>query len=127
MAILKTLKCQVCVDSVALEEYDDDDEQAPAADSVTKYVEAVAGATFSLKLTVLPGWRMKCDYLDWYIDLDGTDAVGGIVSHDKYSKSTGFTDERFGVRSGAGCQWNLNRFKFADIVIGESKRLSQRH
>jgi hypothetical protein len=120
MAILKPFECTVEVDGVAIEEYEDEDtEQANTTTLLTKYVEAASGANFSLKFTVQPGWTMKADYIAWYIYLDGTPGGGGIVPSESYDGDRSHTSLLSGVSSGAGNNWTLRKYKFADITTGD--------
>jgi hypothetical protein len=121
MAILKPFECKVEVGGVALEEYEDEDtEQANTTTSLTKYIEAVSGANFSLKLTVQPGWTMQADFIAWYIDLDGKQCGGGVIKSESYDGSRSCASVRYGVTSGAGGDWTERKFRFADITIGET-------
>jgi hypothetical protein len=121
MAILEPFECRVEVDGVALEEYEDEDaEQANTATSLTKYIEAVAGANFSLKLTVKPGWTMQADFIAWYIDLDGKQCGGGMVKSSSYDGSRSCTSVRRGIVNGVDGDWTERKFRFADITIGET-------
>jgi hypothetical protein len=120
MAILKPFECKVEVGGVALEEYEDEDtEQANTTTSLTKYIEAVSGANFSLKLTVQPGWTMQADFIGWFIDLDGKQCGGGAVKSESYDGSRSCTSVLHGIASGAGGDWTERKFRFADINIGE--------
>jgi hypothetical protein len=120
MAILKPFECTVEVGSVPLDEYEDEDtEQAHTTTSLTKYVEAISGANFSLKLTIQPGWTMKADYIAWYLDLDGKSNGGGVVRSESYDGSRSHTSMLRGVPSGAGDDWTERKFRFADIIIGD--------
>jgi hypothetical protein len=121
MAILKPFECKVEVGGVALEEYEDEDtEQANTTTSLTKYVEAVSGANFGLKLTIHPGWTMQADFISWYIDLDGKQCGGGLIKSESYDGSRSCTSVLYGVASGAGGHWTERKFRFADITIGET-------
>jgi hypothetical protein len=120
MAILKPFECKVEVGGVALEEYEDEDtEQANTTTSLTKYIEAVSGSNFSLKLTVQPGWTMEADFISWHIDLDGKQAGAGVIKSESYDGSRSYTSVRHGIVSGAGDDWTERKFRFADITIGD--------
>lgn len=120
MAILKPFECTVEVGGVALKEYEDEDtEQAMITTSLTKYIEAVSGANFGVKLTIQPGWSMKADYLGWYLALDGKNYGGGVVASDRYDGLCSYTTLRSGIISGAGDHWTQRNFRFADITTGE--------
>jgi hypothetical protein len=121
MAILKPFECAVEVDGVALEEYEDEDtEQANTTTSLTKYVEAISAANFSIKFTIQPGWTMKADYITWSIFLDGTPATGGVVPSEIYNGDRSVTSEISGINTGAGVNWTIRKFRFADITIGDN-------
>jgi hypothetical protein len=120
MAILKPFECTVEVDGVPLEEYEDEDtEQANTTTLLTKYVEAISGANFSLKFTVQPGWTMKADYIAWYVYLDGTLVTGGVVPSESYDGDRSYTTQKSGALSGAGDNWTIRKYKFADITTGD--------
>ncbi len=126
MAILEPFECTVFVDGVAVVEYNDDDEQQrPGENEITRYVEAISGANFALHFKIQQDWRMKCDFLTWEIHFDGKRCLGAVVLHDKYSKQTGFTDKRDGQHSGSGTSWSFRNFKFVDITIGQCHNLDQ--
>jgi hypothetical protein len=120
MAILKPFECTVEVDGVALQEYDDEEiEQANTTTSLTKYIEAVSRANFSLKFTLQPGWTMKADYIVWSLALDGKNYGGGVITSESYDGDRSCTSVRSGVVSGSGDNWTQRNFTFADIIIGE--------
>jgi hypothetical protein len=120
MAILQPFECKVEVNGVALKEYEDEDtEQATTTTTLTKYVEAISGANFSLRLTLQPGWTMKADFLAWVTVLDGQKYGGGVIGSDVYDGSHSITIVKHGVVSGSGNDWTERSFRFADIVIGD--------
>ena len=58
MAILGKFEAQVFVNDVRVEEFDDDDEDDSATnDEVTKYIEAVSGACFEIKILIDPSYH----------------------------------------------------------------------
>jgi hypothetical protein len=122
MAILSFYEVQVRVNDVALQEYDDDDsEQTPdpaTPPTVVKYVEAISGAEFSIKSKIRSGWNQDGD-LACEISLDGNKVKSYVHSRERYLEGN---DSKVieGVDSGSGSDWHRRKFKFADIVTGES-------
>jgi hypothetical protein len=61
MAVTKAyprIKAKILVNEVALQEYEDD--EVPATDgAVTKYVEAITGADFAVRLYITPAWHIQ--------------------------------------------------------------------
>lgn len=120
MAILSSYKCQIIVNGVALQEYDDDDAEQKSDETtptVVKYVEATSGADFGIKCDILQGWNGGND-LVWRIVLDGTKSRSDVLKETEIIP--GYTSSvRNGVQSGSGRQWHLRKYRFADIIIGK--------
>jgi hypothetical protein len=71
------LEVKIKVEDAYPPEFDDDDDEAEASESVTtKYIEAVSGAKFGIKCKVLPGYHFNEDFLSFQIFLDGQRAGG---------------------------------------------------
>jgi hypothetical protein len=121
MAILSLYEVQVYVNDVALQEYDDDDENKipdPATSpTVVKYIEATSGAEFSIKSRVRPGWY-KDEDLCWEILLDGCAVKSRVYRRQRYLEGN-YTSIIEGVESCSDGEWQLRKFKFADIITGE--------
>lgn len=121
MAILNPFECTVLVNGVAVEEYeDDDDSQVSTAHQTTKYVEAVSGANFTLRLTIQPGCKIESNHLAWFLYLDGNHGAGIVIDRQEYSEESGYSYNLDSHLSGSGSDWTERKFKFADIEIGES-------
>lgn len=123
MAILSLYDVQVCVNDVALQEYDDDDaQQTPdqaTSPTVVKYIEAASGAEFSIKSKIRSSWD-KDEDMCWDIYLDGKLARSTVYLRDRYLTGNNiFIAE--GVQSCTGGEWHHSKFKFADIVTGEPR------
>ena len=71
MAILKDIEVTVEVEGSSLHEYDDDESGNGYPASITKYVEAISGKAFSIKVYVSKSYNMTSDALIFYIYLDG--------------------------------------------------------
>ena len=71
-------------------EFDDDDDEAGASESVTtKYIEAVSGAKFGIKCRVLPGYHFNEDFLSFKVFLDGQRAGGKHFFKEKHNNRMG--------------------------------------
>jgi len=71
MAILGKFGVEVTVDGTLAREYDDDDNAPVKPNSVTKYVEAIAGAGFGFVVRVDPSYRFTDEdslFVGLYID-----------------------------------------------------------
>ena len=103
MAILSFYECQILVDGVALQEYDNDDTEDKLDQHVpteVKYVQASSGAEFSIKFKVLPGWDLCHDFC-WQISLDGNLVGAKVVTEGAISDGcTSFTVSGVHFRSG---------------------------
>jgi hypothetical protein len=122
MAPLYYSECQILVNGVPAPEYDDDDAGPERYGAVTKYIEAISGAEFSVKIAVRPGWEW-CNDLGWRIYLDGRKSDNRVVRKEKVLPGqTSWTCE--GESSGQGTDWVLRKFRFADIVTGKRRHES---
>ena len=124
MAILDLFECQVLVDGVPLQEYDDDEEngQSAATNFVMKYIEATSGANFAVKFHVMPGYQFEdADLFVWEITIDGYVLERPGVDKENFikSKNVGLSTTRFGSRYGSGSEWFLRKFQFSEIATGE--------
>lgn len=73
------LHAHVWVDQEQLAEYDDED-TFPSKTKKSKYIEAVAGSTFSVRVTTSPAMaRDPRDCLVAYVYLDGKTVEGRII------------------------------------------------
>jgi hypothetical protein len=127
MAILRPFECAVEVDDVAVNEYEDEDaEPANTATVVTKYIEVVSGANFTLVFTIQPGWAMHADGVSFHIFLDGKFAIGCIISEEDYREYQSVTIRKSSLLISSGQQQLQRKFRFADITIGTSGRSSEK-
>jgi hypothetical protein len=88
MAILGKCEVQIVVDGTPAEEYDDDeDEEVTDNDkTVTKYVEAVAGAHFAVKFLLQPSYHFTRgeDSVTAHLKIDGHRAGGKLLERDRF-------------------------------------------
>ncbi|CAD0109022.1 unnamed protein product, partial [Aureobasidium uvarum] len=103
MAILNGLpgiEITVVVDGKDLHEYQDSD-MDDEADTVTRYVEAVDGANFAIKIKATGDNRFKGDYLSFMVEVDGSWIDEPLISaaHVREGRSTRIVDGVY-VRSG---------------------------
>jgi hypothetical protein len=119
MAITKDypgIKVQVRVDKVALEEYDDDEEQVSGS-TVMKYIEATSGATFDLRFEITPPWPTDSVLFDTY--LDGRYVRGHFAQYQTYygARSVQVIEGSNHTKDG---QWFMTKFAFSALNIGIS-------
>ena len=124
MAILKGIEASVIIDGKALTEYDDEDTGDGGSDhtsEVSKYIEAVSDAEFSMGITVPESYNFVGHALAFELSLDGIrervylcrEATLKNLRKDWYMTIAGSK-----VKNGEG--WYLRPFKFEDIKIGET-------
>jgi hypothetical protein len=102
-------------------EFDDDDGEVEAPESVTtKYIEAAAGAKFSITCKVLPGYHFNEDFLSFQFFLDGQRAGGRHFFKKKYDNQTGKAAlVTHAFIYGRDCTKRL-QFRFADLETRKS-------
>ncbi len=122
MAIFSFYQCQILVNGVALQEYNDDEIQKghQSFPIVTRYVEAASGAEFIITFSLLPE-RVLDEDLVWTISLDGTTRQCAVVDNSKLRYGFNIWT-RDGVQVGRDDDWYLKKYKFADIVMGKLSR-----
>ena len=118
MAILSFYKCQILVNGIAVQEYEDDIETTPdqLVPTAVKYIEAVSGAHFSIEFSLLMEGVPK-DNLAVKIYLDGNASWNMFVdvSEADLRKNCWRLD---GVTVGSDGNWFLKKYQFANIVTG---------
>jgi hypothetical protein len=117
MAITKAhpgLKVVITVDGAAREEFIDEDEEE-SRDSVTKYIEAVSGAVFSVDLEVSKPWPGTG--VLYHIYTDGKWMRGTFVMQKDYTGSSVKVSVP-GVQYLDGGRWLMQKFCFSDLVVG---------
>ena len=124
MAILKEIEASVIIDGNALTEYDDEDtldESSEHTSEVSKYIEAVSGAEFSIGLTVPKSYNFRGDALSFKTSLDGVYVESTFC---REAKLKNLREDWHKTVAGSevknGTQWYLRPFKFGDIKIGET-------
>ncbi|KAK5174647.1 uncharacterized protein LTR77_001729 [Saxophila tyrrhenica] len=109
----------VCVDGVALQEYDDPGEAGNDEPlKRVKYIEAVPGSNFTIRLQTIRAQLGGCekDVLDWTIHLDGkyaTDRIASVYSTSAYCSSIEVVDRKVGSAYVKEC------FTFAELNTDE--------
>lgn len=122
MAITSFYECQILINGVAVPEYDDEDNNAEgtthqAAPTVTKYVQAISGAEFSIKTGLLPGWKLDQE-LAFSFFLDG-DVCGNrlVRKANLFPRANSWVDDS--TKEWRCNEWCQRKYKFADIVLGK--------
>ena len=124
MAILKGIEASVIVDGKALAEYDDEDtldESPDQTSEVSKYIEAVSGAEFSISITVPRSYNFVGNAIALEPSIDG------VCVHNRLCREAILKNLRedwhmiiAGSRVKNGEKWYQRSFKFDDIKIGET-------
>ena len=124
MAILNGVEASVVIDGKALIEYDDEDTADDGSDhtsEVSKYIEAVSDAEFSIGITVPKSYSFKADALSFRLSLDGVRVDSSLCRKAKLkSLRKDWHDTIAGSKVKNGNEWYLRPFKFNDIKIGET-------
>lgn len=109
------LKVFVSVGGVALEEHvDEDDEQKPEA--VTKYIEAVSGAEFTVDVELQKPWPDYSVLIDYH--LDGKWMRGTFIRQEDFV-GTCAKRSAAGIPHSVDKDWYIRNFCFSDLVIGK--------
>jgi hypothetical protein len=131
MAIIDLFECQVLVNGKVLQEYkhneeDDDDNDYPEGTKVAmRYIEAVPGAKFALKIHVMRGYTFNdAEYLNTDFILDGQLQDNALIEKSSHSRSKGSSYTHFGAYSMTGTEQTIRKFQFGDIVT--RKKISGR-
>lgn len=124
MAILKGIEASVVIDGKALTEYDDEDTLGESSDhtsEVSKYIEAVSGAKFSISITVPKSYNFVKDAITFRLSLDGV-WVWTLLCRKARLKNMreDWHESIAGSKEKCGDEWHLRPFKFEDIKIGET-------
>lgn len=123
MAILRPFECTIEINGIAVQEYEDEEaEQANTTTVLTKYIEVVSGANFSIVSTIQPGWTMHADCASFDLFLDGKWVAGWMLSKESYDGSRAAKTRNCGVISGSAGDLLERKFKFADITVGTSEK-----
>jgi hypothetical protein len=118
MAVTKKnprLKVWIAVHGVALEEHVDEDDQR-REDSVTKYIEAISGAEYSIKVELQKPWPDSSILIDIYID--GKWVRGAFIMQKSFVGSSAEISIT-GVQHTRGDEWYTRKFCFSDLVVGK--------
>jgi hypothetical protein len=123
MANLRPFECTIEINGVAVQEYEDEEAgQANTTTVLTKYIEVVSGANFSIVSTIQPGWTMHADCASFELFLDGKLVACWMLPKESYDGSRAVKTRKCGVTSGSGGDFLERKFKFADITISTSEK-----
>lgn len=103
------------------------DEDPATCPTITKYVECIDNAPFSVKVAVTEdyNWSHKNHDLCYYLYIDGTYVDGSIASsNDRIARNIGFNDHQTIFKgfdtpdTTRGGQWTRRQFKFSSVQLG---------
>ena len=124
MARLKGIEASVVIDGRALTEYDDEDTPDESSDhtsEVSKYIEAVSDAEFSISVTVPNSHKFAGDALSFRLSLDGIWVKTWLCRKAKIRDlREDWHANIAGSEVGNGKKWCLRPFKFNDIKTGKT-------
>jgi len=119
MAILSKFEAQVFVDSIRAEEFEDD-EHEPKPSEISRYIEAVSGATFEVKVLFEPSYQFtKEDALTANVHIDGEYAAGRVLERSTFPTRCALGVKPYlrldGRDSKDGASVTLYKFQFSDL------------
>ena len=123
MVKFRGIEVTVQVAGVDLKEYEDDDEAGNQDDkTVSKYVEAVSGAAFAVKVQVPREYKMTSNALAFYISADGMKGGYPMMKMTSLEQAgpQGWVNLTTGVRSFVQGQWEQRDWHFSDIHLSQS-------
>ncbi len=124
MAILKGIEASVIIDGKALTEYDDEDtidESSDHTSEVSKYIEAVSDAEFSISITVPKTYKFGANALAFKLSIDGVSVTTELCREAKLNNLRKDWHQTIaGSRVKNGEEWYLRPFRFDNIQIGET-------
>jgi hypothetical protein len=115
------LEVKIKVEDAYPPEFDDDDDEAEASESVTtKYIEAVSGANFGIMCKVLPSYHFTEDFLSFQVFLDGQRAGGKHFFKEKHDNRMGESVLVTHTFIGGKDYTKSLKFRFADLETRKS-------
>lgn len=106
------------VDGIPLQELENTDEQddsEPVTTSVTRYVESTPGKSFTVSITLEPGFALK-DTVVCHVIINGQWAAGQTCD----KANVGFATVLYGGKSGDGLgNYIFKQFVFAELSTGQ--------
>ena len=123
MAILKGIEVSVVIDGKALAEYDDEDiadENPDHPSEISKYIEVISDAEFSIDITVPSSYDFAADAISFRLGLDGVSVKKRLCQKAKLKRLHGYWHSNIaGSDVKNGEEWYLRPFRFDDIKIGK--------
>ena len=123
MVKYKGIEVTVQVAGVDLKEYEDEDESSyEDPKTVSKYIEAVSGAKFAVKVRVPKTYKMKGNAVSFHISADGVrgDHRACDMSSLGQAGPEGWVSLTTGVRCFAQDHWECRDWQFSDIRLSKS-------
>ncbi|KAK1057011.1 hypothetical protein LTR74_014470 [Friedmanniomyces endolithicus] len=124
--LLPGIDISITVAGQALIEHQDSDEEEQDR-TVTRYIEAVSGQVFAVRLTAQKGFKSRGDGLSFYIHVDGTENVDTAVYRKALCKLSGMAYTSQGRQEAS----EVKRYCFATLEttsegptsVGDAQRL----
>lgn len=121
MAWKKAIEVKVVVNGTPAQEYDDDDQETIAHNTVTKYIEAISGAEFEVQFELKRSYRFPSQHLVFQISVDGRVLDNSVVSKEEFAeRGQAWVGSLKGIMRSHGETWSLERFRFSEIKTSQS-------
>ncbi|MDI1487201.1 MAG: hypothetical protein OHK93_006470 [Ramalina farinacea] len=119
MVKFKGIHVTVQVAGVDLKEYEDEDEGSYNPGKVSRYVEAVSGAAFAVRIRVPKNYRMNSNALSFYISADGMKGHHPLMdrANPNFAGQQGWVSLTTGVKSFVHGRWEEREWHFSDIHL----------
>lgn len=121
MVKFKGIHVTVQVAGVDLKEYEDEDEGSYNPGKVSRYVEAVSGAAFAVRIRVPKNYRMNSNALSFYISADGMKGHHPLMdrANPNFAGQQGWVSLTTGVKSFVHGRWEEREWHFSDIHLSK--------
>ncbi|KAE9991080.1 hypothetical protein EG327_000552 [Venturia inaequalis] len=127
MAVLPGIKgIQVRIDVGGIKnarEYPCMDHNPNPATSVTKYIEAVDGANFTIRIIIIPMFKYRSNNITGLIDMDGQAVGRPLIMRDNLTAPHVTKIDGIDVNTGSG--WMRRKFIFGNVVTEASSKVDK--
>lgn len=120
MAVLpgiKGIQVRINISGKDAREYPCTDPNPNPATSVTKYIEAVDGANFTIQIILIPMFKFGSNDILGLLDIDGQ-AVGRPIIRKEAFTANQLVTKLDGINVNSGNGWMRRKFVFGNVVTG---------
>ncbi|KAK5697157.1 hypothetical protein LTR97_007292 [Elasticomyces elasticus] len=106
-----------------LTEYEDrDDEDNDSDRTITRYIEAVTGQIFAVRITVQQGFRSGGDGLAFYIHVDGSKLLDCPLVRNEDCRTSAYTNTSLGCRSASD---TVQQYRFTILETASDRAVDK--